>query len=170
MYRKKSYKHLSSLWAKHNPTKPRLTVGTVESYYKKSMDDICLQAELSESSNEYASIICSGMQRLIRMGVQYKHIEEHKNLMLKIIYLGRDIMTTSKSKDDLFYIGVLLDLKIIEKLTSLDFFVFIVNALKGLKKKMNFISNRIKLKLIEDLKISNLSLYLQYFENKLSVG
>lgn len=163
MKRKYSYKRLNSLWEKSNSKTINLTYGSAEAYYKKSMDDICFQAELAESNIEYAHAICHGMKHLYKLGVPVEMIQKHHNLLHKLFYLGRDLMDSSKGFNDLFYLGVFIELKIIDKWKEKSFFDFLVSAISGIKKEFVFMSKRICDRLSNELRINNKSLYNKFF-------
>ena len=154
------YKRLSSMWEK--PQQLRLANNAVQAYYKKSMDDICFQAELAESHWDYAYSICSGMKRLFNIGVDINSIINHNNLMQKLIYLGRDIMQTSNKHLDIFYLGVFVEIKIYSMWQTAEFYSFLVSALKMIKKQARFISTQMKNKLIIKLRNFNPEVYRQY--------
>lgn len=167
MYRKKiSVARLRALW-KNSDSHIKITHGSENAYLKKSMDDICFQAELAETSWDYAYVICKGMKRLLEMGVPFQSIIGHNNLLQKLLYLGRDLMQTNPTEHNLFYLGVLVELKIYSKWKHKEFYVFLLNALNAIKNKMDFISLKIKQKLIYKLKKYNSTLYDEFF-NKLS--
>ena len=163
MKRKYSYRKLNSLWEKKLPTKLALTFGSAESYYKKSMDDICFKAELSESPVEYAEAISEGMLHLFKLGVPVDQIRKHHNLMHKLIYFGRDLMECNRGFKELFYLGIFIELKIIDSWKNIKFFQFIKDALKLIKKELSFISNKLKERLEKELQQTNGKLYGQYF-------
>ena len=97
MKKRYSYKQLSSLWSnkrsKNEAIEGRvpLVLGSDTVLFKKAMDDICLEADLAETVEEYTSSICRGMERLINLGVEASEIQKHHNLIGKILYLGRDL-------------------------------------------------------------------------------
>lgn len=161
MYRKMSFQRLSALWQGTN-THIKITHGTESAYLKKSMDDICFQAELAETSLEYAQVICKGMQRLFKMGVQCQLIIGHNNLLQKLLYLGRDLMQTNPKGHDLFYLGILIELKIYSKWKTLEFYKFILSALSAIKGNLSFISNKMKNKLLNKLKNYNETLFIEF--------
>lgn len=163
MYRKKSFKRLNAMWENSN-SHIKITDGTESAYLKKSMDDICFQAELAESSWEYANVICKGMRRLFKMGLAYQKIITHHNLLQKLLYLGRDLMQTNSQGQDLFYLGVLIELKIYSKWKSIEFYTFILSALKAIKNNFKFIGKRVKDKLLLKLKKYNEALYYEMIE------
>ena len=161
MYRKISFHRLSAMW-ESSDSHIKITHGSESAYLKKSMDDICFQAELAESSWEYAYVICKGMRRLFQMGIQHQLIIGHNNLLQKILYLGSELMQTNPKGHDLFYLGVLIELKIYSKWKSLEFYNFMLNTLKAIKGNVNFISRRVKDKLLGKLKNYNEALYFEF--------
>lgn len=164
MYRKMSFQRLSALWEKSN-SHIKITHGSENAYIKKSMDDICFQAELAESSLEYAYVICKGMRRLFSTGVHYQIIIGHNNLLQKLLYLGCDLMQTNAKGHDLFYLGVLIELKIYSKWKSIEFYNFLLSALHAIKSNLSFISRRVKEKLLEKLKNYNEILYFEFIRD-----
>lgn len=167
MYRKKlSSKQLNGLWK--NTSSLKISHGSKSSYIKKSMDDICFQAELAETSWDYAHVICKGMQRLLKMGVPAQIIINHQNLLQKLLYLGRDIMQTSQKTSDMFCIGVLIELKIYSKWKQIEFYEFLLNALKMIKEQKSFVTARLKDKLFNKLKVYNKSLFTEFIEEQSS--
>jgi hypothetical protein len=127
------------------------------------MDDLCLRAELATSSSDYAYIICNGMENLLRTNVEVEKIKSHKNLFLKILYLGKDLMECSTLKSELFYLGTLIELKILDKWTDFKFYIFLLKAIKRIEKNIFFLSEKIKEKLVNELISFNSSLYYRYF-------
>jgi hypothetical protein len=162
MAKKLSYSRLNSMWAKNsNPVNSEDDL-----FFKKSMDDICHQAEMAESTVEYVEVICSGMKQILLKGISTKQIINHENFFKKLTYLGRDLMENSNVKGDLFYIGILLELKILQEINSITFFQFVSNAIKSIKLNINLISKSIKDKLIDEFIRDNYYLYCQYFIEK----
>lgn len=164
MYRKMTFHRLSGMW-ENSDSHVKHTHTSEDAFLKKSMDDICFQAELAVSSLEYTQVICKGMKRLLGMGVGHESIIGHKNLLQKLLYLGRDILQSNHKGEDLFYLGVLIELKIYSKWKSIEFYSFILNALKAIKGKLSFISKKVKEKLFAKLKVYNESLYLEFIED-----
>lgn len=159
--RKMSFQRLSALW-KTSDAHIKVTHGSESAYLKKSMDDICFQAELAETSWEYTYVICTGMKRLFAMGVDHQMIIGHNNLLQKLLYLGRDLMQTTPQEHDLFFLGILIELKIYSKWKSIEFYNFILSALKAIKNNLCFVSEKMKLRLLRKLEKYNLALYQEF--------
>lgn len=176
-----SYKRLSSLW-KHTDHEYQTISHTnsfvqsnhhLEHLQQKSIEDICIKAELAETNWDYAYSICEGMKNLFEMGVPAGRIIAHDNLMHKLLYLGIDIMQASArdsidpKNNDMFYLGVFIEIKIYSMWKVIKFYKFIINALKAIKRKMKFISQSLKKKLLLKLKQLNLEIYQQYLTESL---
>lgn len=146
MARKFSYKHLGNLW-KEGPHGPKLTRGSRDSFIKKAIDDVCLKADLSETAWDYSYSLCSGMIRLLEMGLNQKEFCSHKTLVQKLLHLGRDIMDYAQSDTDFFYLGAFVDLKICSKWRNIEFYRFLVDALTGIKKYLAYFSKGLKEKI-----------------------
>lgn len=163
MKRKYSYKSLSSLWENSNRN-PRIYLSSVETDIDfQKMDELCLEAELASSSSDYVFIICEGMEKLLKSNISVDKIRSHENLFLKLIYLGKDLMECSHFKSELFYLGTFIELKILDKWRDSKFYFILLKALKNIRANSSFLSKKIKDKIIIQLEISNLSLYLRYF-------
>ena len=93
--RKLSYYRLSSLWSRRDYSFNSTEEDASSAFIKKSMDDICFQAELASTTYEYAEVICLGMERLIAQKVPFSLIQRHHNLFQKLFLLGRDLMQMS---------------------------------------------------------------------------
>ena len=166
MKRRYSYKQLSSLWSnapKREASELTLSCSSEKAYFKKAMDDICLSAELAESTYDYTMILCEGMKRLFSQGASVEQIQGHHNLLAKIFYLGKDILEASRRFSELFYLGMFIDLKMTKKWREVAFFKFLVNALKNIAKHNIFISKELKMQLTQLLEKENFDLYKQYF-------
>lgn len=146
MARKFSPKQLGNLW-KEGPGAPKLAQGARSSYIKKAIDDVCLQADLSDTAWEYSFNICSGMVRLLEMGLGQKELCAHRALVQKLLRLGRDIMDYAQSDTDFFFLGAFIDLKICQKWRNIQFYRFVMDALRGIKKYLAFFSKNLKEKI-----------------------
>ena len=111
---------------------------------KKAIDDVCLSADLSETSWDYSYNLCSGMVRLLELGFSTKEISAHKTLVQKLMQLGRDMMESGKREADFFYLGAFVDMKMATRWRNIAFFKFIMDALLGIKKYMAFFSKKLK--------------------------
>lgn len=146
MARKFSPKQLGNLW-KDGASGTDLVQGRRETFIKKAIDDMCLQADLSETTWDYSYHICSGMMRLLRMGLSQKELCAHRTLVQKLLSLGRDIMDYAQSDTDFFYLGAFVDLKICAKWRNIEFYRFVVDALIGIKKYLAFFTKKLKEKI-----------------------
>lgn len=146
MARKFDPRHLGNLW-KDKPTGIKLVRGKRETFIKKSIDDVCLQADLSETTWDYSYNLCSGMIRLLRMGLSQSELCSHRTLVQKLLRLGRDIMEYAQTDTDLFFLGAFVDLKICAKWRNIAFYRFVTDALKGIKKYLSFFSKALKEKI-----------------------
>ena len=146
MARKFTYKHLGNLW-KDGDRKAKLARGSREGFIKKAIDDVCLQADLSETTWDYSYNMCSGMIRLLSMGLGQKELCAHKTLVQKLLRLGRDIMDYAQSDTDFFFLGAFVDLKICSKWRNIEFYRFVLQALMGIKKYLAFFSKDLKEKI-----------------------
>jgi len=167
MARKFTYKRLGNLW-KDGSFGPKLSHSGRSAFIKKSIDDVCLQADLSETAHDYSYQICSGMVRLLAMGLRQRELVTHKTLVQKLLRLGRDIMDHAQSDTDFFFLGAFVDLKICSKWRNIEFYRFIVDALKGIKKHMTFFSDRIKDKILKEYENLYPQDFLLYFSPKYS--
>jgi hypothetical protein len=171
MKKRYSYKQLSSLWTDHKvPSKVNsrlpLSYGSDEVLYKKAMDDICLEADLAESVEEYSLCICKGMKRLIDLGIEPQEVQKHHNLIGKILYFGKDLLDSSKKYSEIFYLGILVDLKIVSKWFDKSFYSFIIKAINHMLKNVSFISVDLKIKLTKSFAVENNELYRFYFSGQ----
>ncbi len=167
MARKFSYKRLGDLW-KEGESRPKLSRGGRSSFIKKSIDDVCLQADLSESAHDYSYQICSGMVRLLAMGLGQSELVAHRTLVQKLLRLGRDIMEHAQGNSDFFYLGAFVDLKLCSRWRNIEFYRFLVDALKGIKKHLAFFSERIKNKILKEYEKLYPQDFLLYFAPKFS--
>lgn len=125
-------------------SRPKLASGSRGAFIKKSVDDICIAADLSESTWDYSKILCSGMIRLLNMGLEHQELARHNNLVVKLLRLGRDMMECSRSESDLFFLGALVDIKICERWRNVGFYQFVLDALRGIRKHCSFLSEKMK--------------------------
>ncbi|MEX0797966.1 MAG: hypothetical protein WD025_00885 [Bacteriovoracaceae bacterium] len=151
MARKYSYKHLGNLW-KDNGSQLKLAQGKRQAFIKKAIDDVCLKADLSETTWDYSYHLCFGMIRLLRMGLSQSEMCYHPVLVQKLLRLGRDVMEYAQSDTDFFYLGAFIDLKISSKWRNIQFYRFIVDALLGIKKYLAFFSKTLKTKIQKEYK------------------
>lgn len=162
MARKYSYQRLGNLWKK-NSSAPQVVCGSRESYVKKAIDDVCLKADLGETTWDYSYQLCSGMIRLLELGLGHKELCSHPSLAQKLLRLGRDIMENANSDSDLFYLGALVDLKICSKWRNIEFYRFLVNALDGMKRFVAYLSSKIKERIRKDYEEQYPKDYAFYF-------
>lgn len=170
MKRKYSYKSLSSLWENSSFTSKQNSSDLKNDIDFQKMDNLCLKAELATSSSDYAFIICSGMEQLLKTDISIDKIKSHKNLFLKVLYLGKDLMECSSFKSELFYLGTFIELKILEKWRDAKFYIFLLRALKNIRNNFSFLSKRIKEKIIDELETYNSTLHYRYFNHLQSSG
>jgi hypothetical protein len=165
MNRRYSYKQFSSLWSKDQVQREAvpLTYSSEKAFIKKAMDEVCLSAELAEKTSDYTYILCKGMKRLFSIGATPKDVETHRNLLNKILYLGKDILESSQKFSELFYLGVLIEMKMVSKWREVGFYTFLISALKSIKKESRFISKEMKIKLTKLFAKDNTDLYRYYF-------
>ena len=149
MARKFSYKHLGNLW-KDKATEPELVQDRRASFMKKAIDDVCLQADLSETTWDYSYQLCWGMIRLLKMGATHSELGRHPLLVQKLLRLGRDVMDCAQTDTDLFFLGAFIDLQICAKWRNVAFYRFVVDALKGIKKYLAFFSQTLKKKITKE--------------------
>lgn len=162
MQKKMSSKNLFlSMWETHDKDENEVNVQSL--VLKKSFDDICYKAELAETIQDYAFVICNGIKRLIKSGHNINEVLNHKNLMQKLFFLGKDMMESSSTQKDMFYLGAFVELKVYSMWHALEFYNFVLNALKMIKKNISFISDSIKERLIARLKSHNFELFNSLF-------
>jgi hypothetical protein len=161
--RKLSYYRLSSMWSRRNYSFASTEEDATSAFIKKSMDDICFQAELASSTIEYAEAICQGMERLLDKGVPFSMIQRHHNLFQKLMFLGRDLMQMSSPGLDLFYLGIFIELKIDQEWKSSNFYKLVRNSLLAIKKNMTFLAAHLKNKLLYHLQLERPKLHQVYF-------
>ena len=162
MQKKMSSKSLYlSMWETHVKDVNEVNVESL--VLKKSFDDICYKAELAETILDYSFVICNGIKRLIKSGHNINEVLKHKNLMQKLFFLGKDMMESSSTQKDMFYLGAFVELKVYSMWHALEFYNFILNALKMIKKNISFISEFIKQKLVTKLKSHNYELFNSLF-------
>jgi hypothetical protein len=168
MKKRYSYKQLSSLWESHRSSSQSssripLSYGSDGVLFKKAMDDICLEADLAETLEEYSLTICQGMKRLIELGVEPQEIQKHHHLIGKILYLGKNLLDGTKRHSEIFYLGIMVDLKIVTRWFDKTFYTFIIKAIKHIVKNIAFISAELKIKLTQSFAKENHELYKFYF-------
>lgn len=165
MNRRYSYKQFSSLWSKGQAQRESvpLTYSSEKAFIKKAMDEVCLDAELAEKTSDYTYILCKGMKRLFSMGASPKDVEAHRNLLNKILYLGKDVLESSQKFSELFYLGILIEMKMVTRWRDIAFYTFLVSALKSIMKENRFISKEMKIKLTKLFAKDNTELYRYYF-------
>ena len=168
MKRRYSYKQLSSLWSqgKNSLSTLNLAQSSEKAFLKKAMDEICLEADLAENTTDYTLILCRGMKRLFKLGVPIGLIQGHHLLLGKIFYLGKDLLEGSVRFSQLFYLGMLMDLKMTLKWRDISFFSFIINSIKSILKGVKFISPELKISLIIEFAKESNDLYRQYFSRQ----
>ena len=95
MVRKIPHKLLNSLWTKQDDNDPRFIRGSRENILRKTIDNICMSADMSVTTNEYAMNLCEGMIYLFKSGFKPSDIISHNILLQKLLSLGKDIMDKS---------------------------------------------------------------------------
>ena len=110
MARRISPKHFANLWLERSREgRPHCTEN--KSFAKKAIDDVCLNADLSETSWDYSYNLCQGMVRLLELGFSTKEMSSHRTLVQKLMRLGRDMMDSGIKEADFFYLGAFVDMK-----------------------------------------------------------
>ena len=143
MARRISPKHFANLWLERSREgRPHCTEN--KSFAKKAIDDVCLNADLSETSWDYSYNLCQGMVRLLELGFSTKEMSSHRTLVQKLMRLGRDMMDSGIKEADFFYLGAFVDMKMATRWRNIAFFKFIMDALLGIKKYMSFFSKKLK--------------------------
>jgi hypothetical protein len=110
------------------------------------------------------------MKRLIDLGVDASEVQKHHNLIGKILYFGKDLLDSSKRFSELFYLGMLVDMKIVSKWFDKTFYSFIIKAIKHMVKNVSFISIELKIKLTKSFAKENNELYRFYFSGQKRSG
>jgi hypothetical protein len=134
-----------------------------EVFLKKAMDGVCMQADLMETTLDYAFELCQGMDSLFKLGASYHALKGHHILMQKLITLGRDLMDTSETESDSFYLGVFLELKLMQQWKQKGFFKLVTSLIDRIRLKGAVFSNKIKKKLQRLLNVQQPAMYRFYF-------
>lgn len=158
--------HFSNLWKDSSNSTIKHSMGSQMSCSKKYIDDMCIQADLSDDLSSYLHCICSGMIRMIGLGVTKEQIKKHDLAFSKILHLGDDVINCSEHESDLYYIGLFIEIKTASSWFKLDFYKLIQNFLKKLVKKISMLSNEIKGKILSELKKINSELYELHLAKK----
>lgn len=157
-----SMKQLQKLWSNRDAG-PRLATERYESYYKKAIDSVCMEADMCESVDDYVVSLCNGMQQLIDQGIPKSSIINHPIALNKILRLGEDIMEVSHQKSDIFYIGIFIDLRIAMNWFQKKFYQLVKLLIDQITRNAKGIPTKLKQKLIMLMQKENFTLYAQYF-------
>lgn len=144
---------LKSLWSQNEQKSIKFVRGSRENVLKKTIDNICLSADLSERSDDYAASLCEGMVYLYSVGFKPSDIISHNLLLQKLLNLGRDLMEYSSQDDDIFYLGAFIDIKMTYSWKDLKFFKLILNMIKKLKNMTHVFSHNLRLKISKEFKV-----------------
>ena len=123
------------------------------SLLKKSIDRICMNADLAESVDVYTQELVDGVVYLYSIGFKPSEIISHSILLQKLLNLGRDILEKTHQDDDLFYLGAFIDLKMAVKWKDLNFYKFLSNALSKITKGIKLFSEKIKIKISDEYQL-----------------
>ena len=123
------------------------------SLLKKTIDSICLKADLAEDVNSYTVELIDGVIHLYSLGFRPSEVITHKILLQKLLSLGRDILEKTHQCDDLFYLGAFIDLKITQKWKDLSFYQFLSNALSKISNGIKLFSEKIKNKISHEYEL-----------------
>lgn len=164
MARNLSSKKYLNLWSsKNSSNRLSLASGNYESYCKKAIDGLCLDADMAETLDEYIVTFCEGMEKLIKMGIPKRSIMKHSLALSKILRLGDDVIEYSQRKSDLFYVGLFIDQKITSHWYELSFYKIIKGMLDLLYKEGRNLPSKLKVKIERLVKENNYPLYALYF-------
>ena len=141
--RKMNYSHL---WGKNT--------------LSQSIDDICQQADLSESIMDYSQTLLSGMENILGSNLQTS-MKSNKVFMQKIYKLGEDLCDKFSVASNTFCIGLLYSLNIRDNLYNISFFRLIKQLLLNLKNTN--IPLNTKRKLVELTRQKRSDLFSKYF-------
>jgi hypothetical protein len=144
---------LQSLWSKQDNQKVKFVRGSRENVLKKTIDNICLSADLSETSHDYATSLCDGMVYLYSVGFRPSDIISHNLLLQKLLNLGRDLMEYSTEDSDVFYLGAFIDIKMTHSWKDLKFFKLLLSMLNKLQKMTHIFTSKIKLKIKQEYQL-----------------
>ncbi len=152
------------LWSKNQTERQLVLVSEKRnSFCKKAVDNLCLEVDMCETLEDYLFKFCEGMHELISIGIPRDNLLNHQLAFAKILRLGSDIMDNSQKDEDLFYIGVFIDVKIATNWYKKSFYSMIINMLKYIRKKSRRLPQEMKDKIIKLFKVENYPLYALYF-------
>jgi hypothetical protein len=124
-----------------------------KSLLKKTIDNICMNADLTMNVQDYTSEVVDGIIYLYSIGFKPSEIMSHNLLLQKLLSLGRDILEKTHQGDDMFYLGAFLDLKMTSKWKDINFFKFLKNALNKIHMGIALFSEKLKNKILEEYKL-----------------
>lgn len=150
-----SFKNYQNLWKDSESLKARsnFIVDRRSSLLKKSIDNICMKADLAENVNAYTQELIDGIIYLYSIGFKPSEIISQGIILQKLLSLGRDILEKTHQDDDLFYLGAFIDLKITSKWKDLNFYKFISNALSKISKGIKLFTEKIKIKISDEYEL-----------------
>jgi hypothetical protein len=160
----KSYHFYSKLWQNSNQDSPiKLARNNYASYSKKSIDDLCLKADLCETLDDYIFSICSDMENLINQGLDKEFFIEHPLVLEKLKRIGQDLMDNSNYESDMFYVGAFIDFKMPMYWFQSSFFGMIKNLISLCRSKVQALPESIKRKIRNTIRKQNFNLFSLYF-------
>ena len=154
---------LKSLWSQNDQKSIKFVRGSRENVLKKTIDNICLSADLSERSDDYAASLCEGMVYLYSVGFKPNDIISHSLLLQKLLNLGRDLMEYSSQDDDIFYLGAFIDIKMTFSWKDLKFFKLILNMINKLKNMTHLFSQNLRHKISKEFELYYPDEYAKFF-------
>lgn len=144
-----------NLWKDSSPrqTHTNFLTNRRSSLLKKTIDSICMSADLTMNVQDYTHEVVDGIIYLYSVGYKPSEIISHNLMLQKLLSLGRDILEKTHQGDDMFYLGAFLDLKMTSKWKDLNFFQFIANALKKISMGIDLFSEKIKEMIFNEYKL-----------------
>ena len=153
-------KNYNSLWKKTASAK-------IESNEMKKVfaliDDFCFKADLCEKFEEHVSTLCEAMEHFLQRNDLRKYLELHPSLKQRILMLGENITENSYRESDLYYLGVLTEMKLKQNWLDQKIYSFVKTALSKILKNGAVISEALRKKTRETIKQSFPDIYQKYF-------
>lgn len=143
-----------------------LVVQNDGSYCKKAIDNLCLQADLAETLQEYIIVLCKGMTELIELGIPRSSMLNHQLLLPKLMRMGSDIIEKSPPGGDQFFIGIFIEIKLPSSWFNLKFFKLILGLLRQVINAKLKLGEKVKYKIMQLAKVRSRTLYDKFFTNK----
>jgi hypothetical protein len=130
---------------------------------QKLITSIDESTDLSTSTQEYAGQIAQGMVKMLSKGLRRSDLVENDKFFEKLMDLGKSIMNGSKSCEDMFTLGMVIETKISKSFLIVKFYKLILRTLGFIKDEVKVFTGEFIAKLKDKIKNESFMSKLDYF-------